>query len=33
MSYAVRDFYLNGGSIALVVRVAPNDASARRPSR
>jgi uncharacterized protein len=28
MSYAVRDFYLNGGSLALVVRVLHNDASA-----
>jgi phage tail sheath protein FI len=28
MSYAVRDFYLNGGSQALIVRVAPSDASA-----
>jgi len=27
MSYAVRDFYLNGGSIALVVRVLHDDAS------
>ncbi len=27
MSYAVRDFYLNGGAIALVVRVAPDDAA------
>jgi len=26
MSYAVRDFYLNGGSMALVVRVTHNDA-------
>ena len=28
MSYAIRDFYLNGGTQALVVRVAHNDASA-----
>lgn len=28
VSYAVRDFYLNGGTMALVVRVAPDDASA-----
>jgi phage tail sheath protein FI len=28
MSYAVRDFYLNGGTIALVVRVVHDDASA-----
>ncbi len=28
MSYAVRDFYLNGGALALVVRVAPGDAEA-----
>lgn len=28
MSYAVRDFYLNGGSLALVVRVTADDASA-----
>ncbi|MFP5406492.1 MAG: phage tail sheath family protein, partial [Gammaproteobacteria bacterium] len=27
MSYAVRDFYLNGGALALVVRVAHEDAS------
>jgi phage tail sheath protein FI len=27
MSYAVRDFYLNGGTMALVVRVAHDDAS------
>ena len=27
MSYAVRDFYLNGGSLALVVRVVPPDAA------
>jgi uncharacterized protein len=27
MSYAVRDFYLNGGAMALVVRVAPDDAA------
>jgi phage tail sheath protein FI len=28
MSYAVRDFYLNGGSLALIVRVLHHDASA-----
>jgi phage tail sheath protein FI len=28
MSYAVRDFYLNGGTMALIVRVAHGDASA-----
>ena len=28
MSYAVRDFYLNGGSLALIVRVLHDDASA-----
>ena len=28
MSYAVRDFYLNGGSQAVIVRVAPSDAVA-----
>src|SRR5262245_17260418 len=28
MSYAVRDFYLNGGTMALVVRVVHDDASA-----
>ncbi|MFT3718289.1 phage tail sheath family protein [Pseudorhodoferax sp.] len=28
MSYAVRDFYLNGGALALVVRVAASDAAA-----
>ncbi|KQP12283.1 phage tail sheath C-terminal domain-containing protein [Pseudorhodoferax sp. Leaf267] len=28
MSYAVRDFYLNGGALALVVRVAAGDAAA-----
>src|SRR3954467_10326210 len=27
MSYAVRDFYLNGGTIALIVRVVHDDAS------
>ncbi|WPB55035.1 phage tail sheath family protein [Xylophilus sp. GOD-11R] len=27
MSYAVRDFYLNGGSLALIVRVVPEDAA------
>src|SRR4051794_37210400 len=26
MSYGVRDFYLNGGSLALIVRVAHDDA-------
>src|SRR5256885_1943553 len=28
MSYAVRDFYLNGGTLAIIVRVAQNDATA-----
>jgi phage tail sheath protein FI len=28
MSYAVRDFYLNGGALALVVRVTHDDADA-----
>ena len=28
MSYAVRDFYLNGGTMALIVRVAHDDATA-----
>src|SRR5215471_5827786 len=28
MSYAVRDFYVNGGSLALIVRVLHTDASA-----
>src|SRR6201994_1634582 len=28
MSYAVRDFYLNGGTTAVIVRVAHSDASA-----
>jgi phage tail sheath protein FI len=28
MSYAVRDFYLNGGTMALIVRVAASDSSA-----
>ena len=27
MSYAVRDFYLNGGMLALIVRVVPDDAA------
>ena len=29
MSYAVRDFYLNGGSLALIVRVLHDDAASR----
>src|SRR5258705_6685423 len=28
MSYAVRDFYLNGGTLAIIVRVAHDDATA-----
>ena len=30
LGYAVRDFYLNGGGQALVVRVAPDDATTAR---
>src|ERR1700674_1888795 len=33
MSYAVRDFYLNGGTLALIVRVLHHDASAARTAR